>query len=181
MQSETVQPFGQPLMFAPLLALALLLSPTDTTVAQEPSSAAQLLQAVHAYVTPFDAPNEDLQVRTEWADLNGDGADDALVYLDGTSWCGSGGCTVLVFEAITGEADIAELGAFRPAAEISLMSGPIVVAETSHDGWADLVVENKDGQRVALQFDGETYPASPGDGVALGSNPIGTILFATAE
>lgn len=168
-------------MFAPLLALALLLAPADTTGVPKPSSAALLLSAVQAYVEPLDAPNEDLQIRTEWADLTGDGADDALVYLDGPTWCGSGGCTVLVFEAVTGEADIAELGAFRPAAEISLMNGPVVVAETSHNGWADLVVTSEDGQTVSLRFDGETYPTSPGDGVVLGSRPSGATLFARAE
>lgn len=29
-------------------------------------------------------------------DLNGDGRDDAIVLLSGRSWCGSGGCNMLV-------------------------------------------------------------------------------------
>ncbi|HEX8384719.1 MAG TPA: hypothetical protein VF576_00965 [Rubricoccaceae bacterium] len=170
-------------MFASALALALLLVPTDTTSAQETTSpaAAQLMEAVQTYVEPFDDTDENVQIRTEWADLTGDGVDDALVYLESLSWCGSGGCTVLVFEAITGEEAVAELGAFRPAAEISLMQGPVVVAPTRHEGWADLVVQDADGARVALQFDGETYPSSPAAGVAVGASPAGTVLFADAE
>ena len=167
-------------MFAPLLALALLLSPTDTTAAQGPP-AALLLDAVRSYVEPFDVAGEDVQIRTEWADLSGDGVDDALVYLEAPSWCGSGGCTVLVFEAITGEEAIAELGAFRPAAEISLMHGPVTVSEMRHEGWADLIVTQQDGARAALRFDGETYPASPADGVAINASVPGTVLFADAE
>ena len=90
-----------------------------------------------------------------------------------TSWCGSGGCTVLVFETVTGD-DVDELGAFRPAAEISLMHGPVEVSKTTHEGWADLIVEKADGQRVALRFDGETYPQSPADGVAVADSVPGT-------
>ncbi len=121
-------------MFASLLALVLLFVPTDSTTTVEPSQAARLFTAVQSYIAPFGAPNEDVQVRTEWADLNSDGAQDALVYLESDTWCGSGGCTVLVFEAITDSVEVAEFGAFRPAAEISLMNGPVVVADTAVGG-----------------------------------------------
>lgn len=168
-------------MFTPLLALALLLSPADSTATPQPESTALLMQAVHAYTSPFSAPAEDLQVRTEWTDVTGDGVADALVYVESTTWCGSGGCTLLVFEAITGEDDIAELGAFRPAAEISLMNGPVQIAQTTTNGWSDLVVKGAEGQSIALRFDGETYPASPGGGVAMSASATGPVLFASAE
>ncbi len=168
-------------MFAPLLALALLFAPTDSTTTVEPSQAARLFAAVQSYIAPFDAPNEDVQVRTEWADLNDDGALDALVYLESDTWCGSGGCTVLVFEAITDSLEVAELGAFRPAAEISLMHGPVVVADTQSEGWKDLLVQNADGATSRLSFDGETYPLSPSDGVAMTTPAEGTVLFASSD
>ena len=168
-------------MFAALLSLALLLAPPDSTATVSAAQAALLVEAVQTYVAPFDAPNEDIRMRTEWADLNGDGAKDALVSLESASWCGSGGCTLLIFEAITDAEEIAELGAFRPAAEISLTHGPVVVAETSTDGWADLLVRNADGGTSRLQFDGETYPASPAGGVAVLGTVAGTVLFAYAE
>lgn len=168
-------------MFAHFLALALFIAPTDSTAATPDSAMALLLQAVHAYTAPFGAAAEDLQVQTEWADVSGDGVDDALVYLNSPSWCGSGGCTVLVFEAITDSVDVAELGAFRPAAEISMMHGPMVVAETAHGGWKDLIVENTDGSHVALQFDGETYPMSPAEGLAYDATTVQTVLFAEVE
>lgn len=170
-------------MFAPLLALILLFAPADssTTTPVEPSQVARLVSAVQSYIAPLDAPNEDVQIRTEWADLNSDGADDALVYLESETWCGSGGCTVLVFEAIPDSLEAAELGAFRPAAEISLMHGPVVVADTDTDGWKDLLVQDADGNTSRLSFDGETYPMSPGDGVAMAAPADGTVLFASSD
>ena len=170
-------------MLAFLLALALLVAPTDSTSTTpgEPSQASRLISAVQTYITPLDAPNEDVQIQTEWVDLNGDGVQDALVYLESESWCGSGGCTVLVFEAIPDSLEAAELGAFRPAAEISLMHGPVVVADTQTDGWKDLLVQDADGNTARLAFDGETYPMSPGDGVAMTTPADGTILFASSE
>ena len=169
-------------MFASLLAAVLLFAPADSTSATgEPSQAARLMSAVQAYVAPLDAPDEDVQIRTEWVDLNGDGAQDALVYLESESWCGSGGCTVLVFEAIPDSLEAAELGAFRPAAEISLMHGPVVVADTATEGWKDLLVQDADGATMRLSFDGETYPMSPGGGVAMAAPADGTVLFASSE
>ena len=174
-------PIGQTAMFTPLLALALLFAPTDSVASTPDSAKAQLLRAVHAYTAPFGAPSEDLQVRTEWADVSGDGVEDALVYLNSPSWCGSGGCTMLVFEAITDSVEMAELGAFRPAAEISMMNGPVTIVDSPNGVWKDLVVEREDGSRVALQFDGETYPMSPAEGLAYDASDSQTVLFADAD
>ena len=168
-------------MFVALLSLALMLTPPDSAASVPTSQVALLMEAVETYVAPVDAPNEDIRIKTEWADLNGDGTADALVSLESASWCGSGGCTLLVFEAITDAEEVAELGAFRPAAEISLTHGPVVVATTSTEGWADLLVQNSDGQTSRLQFDGETYPASPADGIAVMETIPGVVLFAAAD
>ena len=168
-------------MFAALLSLVLFLAPPDSSATDTSARQIQLMQAVEVYVAPVGSPSEDVRLRTEWADLNGDGAQDALVYIESESWCGSGGCTVVVFEAITDSGEIAELGAFRPAAEISLMHGPVVVAETQTEGWADLIVQGETGGTMRLVFDGETYPMSPSDGVAVAAPATGTTLFAAAE
>lgn len=171
---------GQTLMLSSILALLLALVPSDSTATPSDLMVAQLMQSVHSYTDPFDGPAEDVQLRTEWADLTGDGVQDALVYLDSPTWCGSGGCTVLVFEGVVGE-DADELGPFRIAAEISMMHGPVTVATTSHDGWKDLIVVKESGQSVALRFDGETYPQSPGAGVDVASVDAGVVLFADAQ
>lgn len=168
-------------MFAALLSLALLVVPPDSTASTSPSQMVRLMEAVQSYIAPVDTPNEDVQIKTEWADLNGDGTLDALVSLESASWCGSGGCTLLIFEGISDPAEVAELGAFRPAAEISLMHGPVVVAPSASEGWSDLIVQNADGQTSLLRFDGETYPMSPAEGVAVTAPAGGTVLFASAD
>ncbi len=165
-----------------LLALTLLLSvlPTDSLAADSAARRA-LAEAVEQYAGPLDPDWARAAWRVEWADVNSDERPDALVYLDGPAWCGSGGCTVLVMEAI-GEEDAAVLGPFRPAAEISLMHGPVTVAPTAVDGWRDLVVEDGQGVWRRLRFDGETYPFSPADGERLNTPPTGgTVLFADDE
>ncbi len=165
-----------------LLALSLLLSvlpaatPADSLSADSVARRA-LAEAVERYAGPLDPEWDGAGWRVAWTDLNDDGRLDALVYLDGPAWCGSGGCTVLVMEAIP-EEDAEELGAFAPAAEISLMHGPVTVAPTASHGWHDLAVEDGQGHWRRLRFDGETYPFSPGDGDKLDAAPVGgTVLF----
>ena len=165
-----------------LLALSLLLSilpvvtPPDSLAADSAARRA-LAEAVERYAGPLDPDWDGAGWRAAWTDLNGDSRLDALVYLDGPAWCGSGGCTVLVMEAIP-EEDAEELGAFAPAAEISLMHGPVTVSPTASHGWRDLAVEDGQGHWRRLRFDGETYPFSPADGDKLDATPVvGTVLF----
>lgn len=158
-----------------VLALVLLLFTPDTLSGSDRQRA--LDAAVEAYAAPLDASFTMASSTTEWVDVTGDGLLDALVYLEGTAWCGSGGCTLLVMEAIAPE-DVAELGWFRPAAEVSLVHAPVIVAETTSEGWNDLVVETGAGERYRLSFDGETYPLSPADGSPMTTGPIaGHVAF----
>lgn len=84
-------------------------------------------------------------------DLDGDKRDDAVVLLLGPSWCGSGGCTMLVFHATdSGYSFISESSAARE---------PIRVASSASNGWRDLIVESKGLGDVVLKFDGTRYPS----------------------
>ena len=140
---------------------------------------ADLLDAVADYVAPLGLAWDPAGTHVAWTDLNRDGRDDALVYLTGRDWCGSGGCTVLVFETMD-EIDAEEFGTYRPAAEISMVSGPIR-AVRSRGYWSDLIVTGEHGPTV-LRFDGETYPMSPGDGEPVrGRIPPGKTLFADLD
>lgn len=141
----------------------------------------QLLSAVRSYVLPLDADWDSTAVRVAWTDLNGDTLEDALVYLTDRDWCGSGGCTVMVFEAMD-EIDAEEMGSYRPAAEISLMHGPVHVAKTRRGAWSDLIVEDEAGLLRRLVFDGETYPQSPVEGSVYQGDPSAEVtLFAEAR
>ncbi|MEL6616365.1 MAG: hypothetical protein AAFQ43_11535, partial [Bacteroidota bacterium] len=172
---DTVARFiGTPMVA--LLSFALLAAaPSDST----DQAAALVRQAVTHYVAPFDPTPEANLWQIAWADINHDGLEDALVLSGDPDWCGSGGCALLVLEAIA-EFDQEELGAYVVAAEIEMVSGPVELSASRTTGWRDLLIQDEEGQTRRLQFDGETYPFSPADGIA-SDGETGALLFAAAE
>ena len=95
------------------------------------------------------------QYDTARLDLNGDGREDGLVLLTGSDWCGSGGCTLLIFEGT-------EAGGFRLVSETSLVNGPVIVGRTESNGWRDILIPDPTEDRtVALEFNGAAYPSEP--------------------
>ena len=159
-----------------LLSFALLAAtPSDSTEAAH----ALVKKAVYSYVAPHDPTPEASLWRVDWADVNSDSLVDALAFAADPDWCGSGGCTLLIIEAIP-EVDHEELGAYAVAGEIGMVSGPIVMSAAQHYGWHDLVVHDEEGTRRRLSFDGETYPVSPAGGEPCGPDS-GTLLFDAAE
>jgi hypothetical protein len=87
------------------------------------------------------------------ADLNDDGRDDAIVLLSGSKYCGSGGCTMLVFRGT-------EQGFTLVSASTNVM-GPIRISAKSVEGWRSLIVYSKGKGEVVLRFSGPRYPADP--------------------
>lgn len=159
-----------------VLGFLLLIATADST---DRTREVELLAAVEAYARPFDDQWIATRAHVEWADLTDDEFDDALVYLTGPTWCSTGGCTVIVFETMSGD-DEEEWGRYRPAAEISMVHGPIGVGHRPVRGWADLIVEDVDGTLRTLSFDGETYPRSPGGGsIWSGPQPERTVFADT--
>jgi hypothetical protein len=114
---------------------------------------AALRAAVSDYVVRAGA-DPDTEYSIARLDLDGDGIDEGLVLLTGTEWCGSGGCTLLVFHA--------EEGDFRFISETSMVNGPVVVAPARSNGWRDILVPDPDHDRtIALRFNGAAYPSDP--------------------
>ena len=96
--------------------------------------------------------------QTALVDLNGDGHQDALVLLQNPIyWCGTGGCTMLVFKGTK--------SGFEFVSRSSLIRGPVLVSETKTHGWRDLIVEVSGGgiapKKVALKYTGSKYPLNP--------------------
>jgi hypothetical protein len=95
--------------------------------------------------------------REAFVDLDGDGRDDLLMLLDDPNWCGSGGCTLLVFRN--------QPDGFALVTETSVTRPPIAVSNQRHSGWHDLLVNVGGGGlesgTVALQHDGTGYPPDP--------------------
>ena len=151
--------------------------PADTTGERR----ADLDRAIEAYVNPFGVAYDRRNARIGWADVSGDGHEDALVLLHGPGWCGSSGCTLLVAEAMVHPEDAAEWGPFRIAAEVSNVNPPVHVARR-RGAWHDLVATDGFGALRVLRFTGETYPLSPADGrLLLGAKPPGVTLFVDAR
>jgi hypothetical protein len=91
-------------------------------------------------------------------DLNGDGMPEAIVYVKGNDWCGSGGCTTLI---LTQDGD-----SWRIISQITLTRPPIIVLGSTSHGWSDIGMRVQGGgirrgYEAELRFNGKTYPSNP--------------------
>lgn len=141
---------------------------TDVRFEAEPDAAieAAILKASPAYVKAV----VDAKDRSAWAryiysrvDLNGDGRDEVLVYLLGSVFCGTGGCTMQVFTRA--EDGYALVGNFPTSRT------PVSVSAAKTGGWNDILrLESGGGMApsyVRHAFDGTQY-------VERGRTPGGT-------
>jgi hypothetical protein len=93
-------------------------------------------------------------------DLNGDKKPEIIVHLTGIPFCGTGGCTTLIFTKVANE--------YKLLSEIGLNRAPIIVSNNKTNGWNDLIIGQFQGSfrglhgYYALKFDGRTYPENPG-------------------
>jgi hypothetical protein len=87
-------------------------------------------------------------------DLNHDGSNELLVQLD---WCGSGGCTLLIFEN--------EQKIWQFNSKVILVNTPINLGSERHQKWQDLVLFVSGGgaapNQHTLKFNGSKYPLNP--------------------
>ena len=114
----------------------------------KPTEKQGLKLAVQAYT------KDQSDYQTRLYDLNQDGIDDAVVLLSGMEWCGSGGCTLLVFKGL---AD----GSFQPHSKMTVSSTPIYALSTQTQGWRDLSVYTRGLGQVVLKYNGKSYPSNP--------------------
>lgn len=102
--------------------------------------------------------NDRTRYSSAFVDLNDDGKPEAIVYLAGRTWCGTGGCTTLVLSSTK--------SSFKLVSKIAVTRPPIRVLDTKSKGWHDLSVRVQGGgvqadYEAKLSFDGETYPSNP--------------------
>jgi len=93
-----------------------------------------------------------------FVDLNGDGKEEAIVYLVGRGWCGSGGCVTLVLARRN--------SSYRVITKITITRPPIRVLNSTSHGWHNIGVwvqggGVQPGSEAELRFDGKTYPSNP--------------------
>ena len=124
-------------------------------------------------------PNSETPYAAAFADLNGDGRDEALVSLNSALFCGSGGCALYVFTP--------EGASWREVAELVVVGAPVRLLATRRSGWRDLAVHVRGGgmdlpREALVRFDGRTYvesrsrPRAPGR-VLIGNDSASRPLF----
>lgn len=91
-----------------------------------------LVDAIRKDLAPHDV-DEKAGFITAWSDLNGDGKDEALVYLVDPGTCGSGGCNLYV---LTDGGD----GSWAVESHMTITHPPIYRLPRGKDGWAELGV-----------------------------------------
>jgi hypothetical protein len=102
--------------------------------------------------------NKETRYIAAFPDLDDDGTPEAIVYMMGPEWCGSGGCNLLVLKrAGTVWKTVTELRITRP---------PIRVLKNASNGWHDITVwvaggGINPGYEAQLRFNGKTYPRNP--------------------
>ncbi len=106
-------------------------------------------------------------------DLNGDGKDEAIVYLVGQ--CGTGGCPLMVF---TPDED-----SYKVVADSPITRPPIRVLNRNSHGWHSLTFQVRGGGipspgfEAELRFDGRKYPWNVNEAPVLKEEEPGIILI----
>jgi hypothetical protein len=87
-------------------------------------------------------------------DLNDDGKDEYLVGLIGGDWCGSGGCTVLIFDKN-----------FKLNTRMTVVEYPVYVGAPGGKevtkGYSNIYIQNRDGTVAKMAWNGKKYPTNP--------------------
>jgi hypothetical protein len=135
------------------LVAACVLSGSAAAASAEPPRA--LTDAIQRYTYAFVTDLVDgSPFRFALEDLNGDGRPDAIVLMSGPTWCGSGGCTMLVFRGVD--------NGFEFFSKSTVTSEPIRISKKRVHGWRTLIVHSKGKGNVLMPLnEWRTYPPNP--------------------
>jgi hypothetical protein len=85
-----------------------------------------------------------------FVDLRDDGKREAVVYLTGSAWCGTGGCTMLIL--------VPEGDSFKSIKRMPTVVLPISMLKNKTNGWHDIcLVTGRPLDEAVLSFNGRTY------------------------
>ncbi|KJY67266.1 hypothetical protein [Vibrio nigripulchritudo] len=147
----------------------------DATVASSNEFDSQVDKAVRQYFTLHKTDPKNTRYRWLKYDLNQDGRQELLTYLD---WCGAQGCTLLIFENKGSDQ-------WRFHSRITQVTTPFKVSQHNKLGWHDLELEVTNGGKKSihsLSFDGISYPVSPSSTPELWSPSNAVVsLFSDAQ
>lgn len=136
-------------IFVLMLMMVLIILTTPAFAGDVPA----LETALKAWAEVATVP----QYKYAFVDLNEDGIDDAVVLMTGNDYCGSGGCTLLVFKGIA--------GSYKLVSYSSISNEPILVLNEKRKGWHTLSIRVAGGGiepgQVLMRFNGTRYPLNP--------------------
>jgi len=142
---------------------------------------ASLKEYLQSYVKRRDR-SEDRTTRyiDAFIDLNADGVPEAIVYLPGGGWWGSGGCNTLI---------LAKNGSsFNLITNIAISRPPLRVLTSNSHLWHDLSLWVRGGgvlpvYDAELRFDGSTYPPNPSmpPAIRLSRMPRGQVVIPLSD
>ena len=157
-----------------LPSLAAVLLASCQTVQGGETAETETVAAYMARANPDAGPKD---WRSAFADLNGDGAFEALVYLSGRTFCGTGGCDLLVLTPVDGR--------YRPVADMSVSRLPVRQLDSETQGWRDLGVTIGGGGgrsgEAWMRFDGSSYPGNPSTQPMTTDGAGGVVLLAAQD
>ncbi|MDP2491694.1 hypothetical protein Q8W38_20295 [Vibrio splendidus] len=111
-------------------------------------------QAIREYFKINNTSPDNTKYRWLTYDLNGDGKEELFAQLD---WCGSGGCTLLIFENHQDN--------WRFNSRVTLVKGDIRLGKSQNHGWQDLIFNVSGGgatpAKHTLSYSGVSYPLNP--------------------
>jgi hypothetical protein len=149
---------GRTLALAVVICSGLFVIPS-TGKAQQKADA-QTSEANESLKSFLKTLDDDKTTRYALAfrDLNADGTPEAIVYLVGNRWCGSGGCNTLILTP--------ERSSWRIVGNIRITRPPIRVLKSTSHGWRDVSVwvqggGTQSGYEAELRFNGKAYPSNP--------------------
>jgi hypothetical protein len=159
------------------LPLALILAASGTCSGQTvPGGLPALTKSVGVFLRSLD-PDPAVRFVAAFRDLDGDGRPEAIVYLKGKGWCGSGGCTTLVL--------VQETDSWKVLSRITVTRPPVIVLAATSHGWHNIAVLVQgggvlQGYEAELCFDGKKYPTNPSLSPArrLMGEPVGEVVIA---
>lgn len=158
-----------------LLVLAIFFLIPAGSFAAPPSPRESLHAFLQAHFADARAEWPDTTYVSAFADLNGDGRDEALVSLYSGLFCGSGGCALYIYTP--------EGASWREVAELTIVNAPVRLLATRTRGWRDFAVHVRGGgmeipYEARIRFDGRTYASNPSLSPRLRGRAPGRVLIA---
>jgi hypothetical protein len=161
------------------LAILVAISTAKVQAQREPAPPATLADSLKRFLQTL-GHNRTTRYVAAFRDLNGDGIPEAIVYLVGPEWCGSGGCNMLILTQ--------DRSSWRIVTKVTITQPPIRVLRSASNGWRSIGVwvqggGIRRGYEAEPRFNGHTYPRNPTipPSRRLGGKVAGEVVITSAQ